>query len=240
MALADAIELNPIDALMVFDGNREAYERVIGITQAEDEGPVQVFISGPTGSGKTALLTARSSQKDLLSRKKVDCYHTGEFVIAVNNEVPDSFFENLGTVDILLLDGFSELVGGDEQALLLTKLLIAERKRQKLATVIVSQKPLEELDVESFEGALDDFEKYTVEPLDAQARIGLVGKLQDMLREKDDTLPKLDDEAIAFVVNDYNPKLGELKTIVRYFVNGAGFEPGTVIDAQTAKSALGK
>ena len=57
MGIADALELNPVDALQVFDGNREAFERVISITQAEDEGPIQVFISGPSGSGKTALLS---------------------------------------------------------------------------------------------------------------------------------------------------------------------------------------
>lgn len=240
MAIADALELNPVDALLVFDGNREAFERVIGITQAEDEGPVQIFISGPSGSGKTALLTARSSQKDLLSRKHVDCYHTGEFVIAVNNDVPDSFFDNLGTVDILLLDGFSELIGADEQAELLTKLMIAERKRQKLTTVIVSQKPLDELDISSFEGAFDDFEIYTIEPLDAAARIEYVKKIQDMLREKDDTLPKLDDETIAYLANDFSENLKNVRTAVRYFINGAEYEPGTVVDLATAKKALGK
>ena len=240
MGIADALELNPVDALQVFDGNREAFERVISITQADDEGPIQVFISGPSGSGKTALLTARSSQKDLLSRKRVDCYHTGEFVIAVNNDVPDSFFENLGTVDILLLDGFSELIGQDPQAELLAKLMIAERKRQKLATIIVSQKPLDELDISSFEGAFDDFEIYKIEPLDAAARVEFVKKIQGMLREKDDTLPKLDEETIAYLANDFSEDLRAVRTAVRYFINGAGYEPGTVVDLAMAKKALGK
>ncbi|MDO5117721.1 MAG: DnaA/Hda family protein [Eggerthellaceae bacterium] len=241
MAIADALELNPVDALLVFDGNRGAFERVIGITQAEDEGPIQIFISGPSGSGKTALLTARSSQKDLLSRKHVDCYHTGEFVIAVNNEnIPDSFFENLGKVDILLLDGFSELIGADEQAELLAKLMIAERKRQKLTTIIVSQKPLEELDISSFDGAFDDFEIYTIEPLDAAARVEYVKKIQDMLREKDVTLPKLDDEAVCYLANDFSENLKDVRTAVRYFINGAGYEPGTIVDLDTAKKALGR
>ena len=65
-------------------------------------------------------------------------------------------------------------------------------------------------------------------------------KIQGMLREKDDTLPKLDEETIAYLANDFSEDLRAVRTAVRYFINGAGYEPGTVVDLAMAKKALGK
>ena len=40
----------PLDTIVVTDGNREAFERVIGVTQ-EHGAPERLFVVGPRGTG---------------------------------------------------------------------------------------------------------------------------------------------------------------------------------------------
>ena len=47
----------PLDTIVVTDGNREAFERVIGVTR-EHGAPERLFVVGPRGTGKTSLLRA--------------------------------------------------------------------------------------------------------------------------------------------------------------------------------------
>lgn len=225
----------PLDTVIVADGNRTAFERVINVVRQHDR-PQQIIVVGPRKSGKTVLLRARSKDRDLLSSKKVAFRAAMEIVNAVNFDAPDSFFEELGSIDVLLVDDFQDFCG-DEVGEMLCKLMLKERARLGLDTVMTSRVPLAELDLDPFEGALEGFEEIAVESLDEQGRVAFVRALRDFY-EQEEGGPSFDDEAVAFIANEFSEDLDDVRHAIQYFMTAAGLSAGDVLDLATVKQAL--
>ena len=230
--------MNPtLDELVVTDANRCAFERVINITQANDA-PVMIYIYGPKGSGKTFALQARFFDRDLLSKRKVVFTHSVELITAFQLDLGDELLSEVGDADILLLDAFDLFFESGDIGPLLCKLLLQERGKRGLSTVITGRKPLSSYDLSSFEGALDSFEEVGVAPLGREDFEQLALKVQSACRKGKSEAPELSDGAIAFIASEYAQSLRDVRNAVCYLLTAAGFEGGRVVDEFEARSAL--
>ena len=148
---------------IVTDENRELYDRVIKVTQAES--PVRLFIYGPASSGKTSLVHERGRERDLLSDKTVAFCHALELVSMFNlGEVGEAFLERAGSADVLLLDGFEAFADGDAVTRELGALLLAERNRKQLSTLVFSRRPLDEFSSDAVGAQLEGYEACEIAP----------------------------------------------------------------------------
>lgn len=160
--------MSSIDEFIVSDENRELFDRVMSVTQADQ--PVRMLVYGPPASGKTTLARARGRERDLLSTKNVMLCHAGELMSFLNlGEVGEDFLERAGTADVMLLDGFEYFFACDEIAVELCRLLLAERNRCALSTIAFSNVPFEELTNDSpIETTLESYERWCLTPLDSE------------------------------------------------------------------------
>ena len=169
-----------LDKIVVEEGNETAFKKVVQSSSLEVP-PFNMVMYGPVGSGKSTAMAARASNRDLLSTKQVDYYHTEEVLLALNHVFPEEFFERMGSVDVLLLDELSRFVrdasAGEDGEIgglaLCLKLLVNERKRLNLTTIIASDVDPSLMDLSFMEGALDDFEFVEVNPLSDAGRAQL-------------------------------------------------------------------
>ena len=230
--------MNPtLDELVVTDANRCAFEQVINITQANDA-PAMLYIYGPEGSGKTFALQARFFDRDLLSKRKVVFTHSVELITAFQLDLGDELLSDAGAADILLLDAFDLFFESGDIGPLLCKLLLQERGKHGLSTVITGRRPLSSYDLSSFEGALDAFEEVGVAPLGRENFEQLALKVQSTCRKRQGEVPRLSDAAIAFIANEHAQSLCDVRDAVRYLLTAAGFKGGHVISEFEARSAL--
>ncbi len=219
-------------------GNDKAVESVEALAQPHDT-PRHLFVVGSEKTGKTTLLRSLAFQKDLFSPKRVSLHAATEMVEAVRFNAPDSFFEDLGTSDVLLVDDFQDFYIDEDEAIGVTlcKLMLNERARLGLDTVIFSRSPLSSFDLTEFEGALDDFEELTIEPLDAEGRKAFVRAVQERYRG-DDGSPTFTDDAVQYLANDFSSDLRDVEKAVRYFMTSAGLDSSDTVDADLAREAL--
>lgn len=228
----------PLDLLVLEDGNRDAFERVIAITQIHDS-PEHLFLVGPEQSGKTMLLRTRAAEKDLLSTKKVSFHSAKEMTAAVRFDVRDDFFENLGSVGVLLCDDFPAFLEDEEAGLMLCKLMLAERDRLGLDTVFTSRVPLSELDLSACDGLLDQFVQLTVDPLSEEGRREFARRMLEAYA-KEGKSPVLDDEAIAYLANEYVASLEEVRLAIKYLMTGSDFGPKDTLSVEAVKSVVAR
>ncbi len=229
--------MNPtLDELVVTDANRCAFERVINITQVNDT-PVMLYIYGPKGSGKTFALQARFFDKDFLSKRKVVFTHSVELITAFQLDLGDELLNDAGAADVLLLDAFDLFFESGDIGPLLCKLLLQEREKHDLSTVITGRRPLSSYDLSSFEGALDSFEEVGIAPLNREDFEQLALKVQSTCR-KGREVPRLSDAAIAFIANEHAQSLCDVRNSVWYLLTAAGFKGGHVIDEFEVRAAL--
>ena len=178
---------------------------------------------GPKESGKTTLVRGRQLDKDLLSTKKVLYRPCSELPEAMRAEVYDGYFEDLGTYEVLFLDDFEGFFDDPEMGPMMCKLLLGERLKRRLDTVITSTKPLSEYDLSDFGGMLGDFEEVTMEALDYTEE----GKS-----------PVLSPEAIAYIAHD----LGQTPTMIRkathFLMTQYEGEPGAELSSAFVEQAL--
>ena len=226
----------PLDEFVKTDGNREAFERIANITQPHDK-PEKIFLVGPKESGKTTLVRGRQLDKDLLSTKKVLYRPCSELPEAMRAEVYDGYFEDLGTYEVLFLDDFEGFFDDPEMGPMMCKLLLGERLKRRLDTVITSTKPLSEYDLSDFGGMLGDFEEVTMEALDDAGLEEYVrGLVEDYTEEVKS--PVLSPEAIAYIAHD----LGQTPTMIRkathFLMTQYEGEPGAELSSAFVEQAL--
>ena len=176
----------------------------------DSDKPEKIFLVGPKESGKTTLVRGRQLDKDLLSTKKVLYRPCSELPEAMRAEVYDGYFEDLGTYEVLFLDDFEGFFDDPEMGPMMCKLLLGERLKRRLDTVITSTKPLSEYDLSDFGGMLGDFEEVTMEALDDAGLEEYVRGLVEDYTEEGKS-PVLSPEAIAYIAHD----LGQTPTMIR-------------------------
>lgn len=214
----------PLDAFVKTDGNREAFDRIANITQSHEK-PEKLFLVGPEQSGKTTLVRARQLDRDLLSTKRVLYRPCAELPEAMRANVYGGFFEDLGTHEVLFLDDFDGFYKDEEMGPKLCQLLLAERERRGLDTVITSREPLSAYDLTLFEGMLDDFEEIAMDALDAEGLEAYVSELAGAYAEEGKS-PVLSSEAIAYIAHDLGEKPDMMRKAVSFLMTQYEGEPG--------------
>jgi chromosomal replication initiation ATPase DnaA len=205
----------PMDRVVLTEGNRAAVSRVRRITGISSASQ-QVFLYGEPESGKTMLLVARTNERDMLSDKVVLYRKCGDLVRAFDGETYDDIFDVLDRVDVLLLDDFSEILGSATGRKLLG-LLLNERIRNGVDTVVASRLPADRCVCPEFNGVLARFEEIEMQKLPDEKRSDYVWTL---IREY--APPAVDlavsGEAVSFLAGAGRYSLGELRSIVRRMI----------------------
>lgn len=226
----------PLDAFVKTDGNCEAFDRIVSLTQPHDK-PEMLFLVGPEQSGKTTLVRARQLDKDLLSTKRVLYRPCAELAKAMRANVYDGFFEDLGTHEVLLLDDFDGFFEDEEIGPKLCQLLLAERERHGLDAVITSRKPLAAYDLSLFGGVFDKFEEITMDELDADGLEIYVTELVGAYAEEGKS-PVLSSEAISYIARDLGEKPDMMRKAVSFLMTQYEGEPGVVLDCDVVAATL--
>ena len=230
-----------VGGFIVTDQNKDLFNRVMGVTQANE--PVRLFVYGPARSGKTTLVQTRGRERDLLSDMEVVFCHANELVSFFNlGEVGEQFLERIGMAEVVLLDGFEHFFDGEDIALQLGKLLISARNKAGLTTLVFSGVPYDELDIDAMEGALDGFERWELVPLDDEGRLELARGVYERERKGSKGAQHstaLTDDALQYIAENHGKDLDEMKSAIRFLVTVAAFDEGQEVDAALARQALG-
>lgn len=235
-----------IDGIVITEDNKEAFETMLGITQAHEE-PKNLFIYGPSGSGKSATAFARSYEKDLLSTRKVVTTHPGELAIAltVMLERSEDFLMRVGETDVLFIDAFDD-------AFLPNNIEVAPEAVQLLAnarmnctdkvkdTIILARKPKTEYANEDLGNILDKFTEIEVKPLSNTAdRAEMIRRVITRMNEKKESRGiTLSDEAIAFMATDEAGTIPYTYHATEAILESKEFDEGTVISIGMLKEIL--
>ena len=194
--------------------------------------PMEVILVGPKLSGKTTLL--RGTQGDLfLIDKEIVCYATGaDIKMNLEIESDDSFFEKIGKVPILLLDN-AELANHSEMGDKLIALLIQERRRQKLDTIITLETPLSEAGFDEAASFLESFDVIPIAPLDLLGQVEYAKLIEKQYCK--DKSPKLDDSAYEYIVESANGSYYEIENRIHYLMVGTDYSNDDVLSALQVK-----
>lgn len=230
-----------VDEFVATEENSELFERVMHVTRAEE--PVRMFVYGPSGSGKSTLAQTRGRERDLLSDKDVMFCHAEELVSFFNlGNVGERFLERAGTADVLLLDGFDRFLDGDAVRAELATLLLRERNRQDLSTIVFSALSLADIPFSSVADELSQFERWRLAPLDEGGRMQLAHAVHDALHATargSQRANRLSEEALEYVATTREGNLPEMKSVLRFLVTEAPFKEGEVVGADLVGVALG-
>lgn len=223
--------------IVVTDGNRSAFERVMGLGDEGGES-VRLFMHGPAGSGKTAVMSARGLGGEAGSKRRMLFTHAAELTTAIRLGTSERLLNDAGEAAVLLIDNFDafyeEGIGLD-----VCRLLLAERNRRGLSTVVAARMPRDSYDLSKLDGVLDEFEDVAVEPLDADGRIEFARRRLKRYQSENEDAPSLSDEALAFVVNEFAGELREVDLALRFLATAAGFEANALVGPLEAQKALG-
>ncbi len=230
-----------IEEFVPTDANRELFNRVMRVTQEPD--PVRMFIYGPQGSGKTTLAQMRGRERDLLSNKEVMFCHVDELASFLSiGEVGEQFLERVGLVDILLLDGFERCLEGDRVRLRLIELLLNERLKKDLSTVIFSSLNLDRVPDGELADLLRDYEQWNLTPLDEAGCLQLTHVVYEALRnsaQQGQRANSLTEGALDYIATSYSSDLSKLKSTLRFLVTQADFDNEAPVEAFLVSLALG-
>lgn len=226
-----------LDGIVFGEGNKEAFELVMSSMEKHDE-PVRLALYGPVGTGKTTLLKTLAEDKNTSSAQQVAFCHAAELMVAVNFDVEDEYYERLGSAKVLFLDGFEDFFAKNADPTI-GVLLLAERRRLGLDTVVVSNVPFGDFDLSSFNGELDSYRYISVSPLSASEREAFVAVMQVLFGKGSSEAPRLDEDATAFLANEFSTDLNDVKHAVMYLVTAADLPSNTLVDIDMVKRLLG-
>ena len=225
-----------LDDIVINDGNKTAFGLMLSAPEKRDE-PLNVFVFGPAGSGKTTMAQARTKTPDLMTGKHMSMCHATELIAFFNlGEMGERFLANIGEIEVLFLDGFEEAFS-EEIGPMLCKLLLAARLQAGLETFVISDKPKEELDLSVFEGVLDQFAPIAVQPLDRDGLIEFVHKMEASYMHRAHPI-EIGDDAAAYLVDEFCKDAAEIRNAVHFLVDPGTFESGTHVDAAMAREAF--
>lgn len=226
----------PLDELVRTDGNRAAIERITNITQ-EHETPERLFLVGPESSGKTELLRARQLDQDLLSPKRVLYRPCKELPEALRANVYEGYLEDLAEHEVLFLDDFEGFWEDEELGPEMCKLLLIERNRRGLDTVISSRKPLAAYDLTVFGKLMDDFEEIHIERLNHDEMVDYVNMLVELYTVEGQS-PVLAPEAIDYIAHDLDVSMEMMRKAMHFLLTKYQGTPGEVLSRHFVEEAL--
>lgn len=234
------------ETMILTDGNREAFEKVIHVNDADDQGnpvnsePVRLFIYGPRGSGKSTLALAKADEPNLLSKKRLMFTHGAEimfFITQPDMEQSDEFLGNVGEADYLLLDGFETFFDGmHDFGPQVPRHLLGARDEAGLSTIVFSNASLEELPADDLEGVFDKYEILPVEPLDDAGLLEYARRAVKKAKRSDAV--QITDEALEYVTLEFSKTAQRIAETISFLLDNADFPDDFVIDVEAAKQAL--
>lgn len=232
--------LTILDTIVITDTNREPFIKVLSITHNSSE-MQNLFIFGPTGSGKSYLATAKSRTKDLLSMKKIMLTHPAELLLLLTSLLDHSqdHLTKLAETDILFIDNFDDAFDIQCRDVVpeAIKYLVQARKRFHRSTVILARNPLSNYDKSDLESTLDDFEVLNVMPLDDTGRRQMVLALQDYVNDGIDNPRTLSDDAVSFLANNFVDDLAYAREGTLSILRSNDYPKGAVITEEMIRKA---
>lgn len=227
-----------LDEIVVTEGNQRAFDAILSIGRTEGE-PRKLFIWGPKGSGKSTVASARGREKDLLSTRRIISCHAQEILAIIKSGINDEFLNEIGEEGILLLDGFDTLFDGDEIGSELGKLLLQERNRNGLSTVVISDMALEHLDTTLLDGVLDDYEQIEVQPLDAAGLQEFAEKIYVSLRNHNDAAPVIAPDALTYIALEFAQEPKDIQNALTFLLTKEGDQTESTLTKDVVKTLLG-
>lgn len=223
------------DDIVITDANQEGFNIAAAALRVDE--PLCIVLCGPVGSGKSTVLQARGRERDLLAPKHGTYAHGKEIAAAINLDVNEGFLERVADVDVLYLDGVNELMEEGEQGLQIVRLLLAERGRRHLSTVVAFDGTEDELKESPLAPVFKDYTVVSVGTLD---EAGLEAFARNMIERFGDSegAPVLTDEAVAYLVSDFAQEAQDIRNAVRYLLTADRFEAGHEITRDEAAEAL--
>lgn len=198
--------------------------------------PLKLFIEGPQQAGKSALVRgwAEDAARNGAGEAVFAC-SGADIAMALQFEADDSFFDKLGATAVLLVDELEPLLRAERGDQLLS-LLLAERDRLGLSTVITSRTPPSAYDVEESANALTSFEVMRLEPLDDEGKRAFVRLVATEYGTADSA--RLREDAVAYLVESKGAHFADLEHAVRYLVTDEDCAAQGELDAPTVQKLL--
>lgn len=197
--------------------------------------PLKLFIEGPHHSGKSTLV--RGFAEDALlsgAGETVFACSGADIAMALQFEADDSFFDKLGAVPVLLVDDLDPLLRTDKGDQLLS-LMLAERERLGLHTILTSCKPFDECGFEDSLKALESFEVASISPLDQEGKRAFVRMVATEYGT--DASPEFNDEVVNSIIEATGGKFDDMENATRYLVTDEDCAAMT-LDSATVKQLL--
>ncbi len=198
--------------------------------------PLKLFVEGPHQAGKSALVrgwAADAAQGE--AGGAVFACSGADIAMALQFEADDSFFEKLGATPVLMVDDVELLLRAEKGDQLLA-LMLAERDRLGLHTVVTSRTPLADCAFDASREAMDAFEVARMEPLGIDGKCAFVRKAAGEYATE--ASPALDDDAVACLVSLMGERFEDLEHATRYLMEDADCAVCETLDAATVKRLL--
>lgn len=196
-------------------GNAEAVQALASLNGLRPL-PLKLFIEGPHRAGKSTLVRGWAEDAARAGEGEIVFACSGaDIAMALQFEADDSFFDKLGAVPVLLVDDLELLLHTDKGDQLLS-LMLAERDRLRLHTILTSRTPLCKCGFEDSLDALGAFETVTMMPLENEGKRAYVRMVaQEYGSEKS---PMLSDEVVTCIIEETGGRFVDMENATRYLV----------------------
>lgn len=227
-----------LDEIVITDGNRQAFEAILSIGR-EHDGPVELFVWGPSGTGKSTIVQARGRERDLLAPRRIVSCHAGEIVAVLQSGANDEFLNKIGEADVLLLDGVDCFADEGDLGPEICRLLLAQRRKLGLDTVVVSDVPMEDIPSEKIRETLSGFSSVEVKPLNAQGLRQFAERIQESLVGKSTDAIRLQEDVLDYVALDFAQNPADVRNALRFLLTEVPEEERGSMTRDKAAELLG-
>ena len=198
--------------------------------------PSKLYIEGPRHAGKSTLVRSWAADAERGSAGEAVFACSGaDIAMALQFEADDSFFEKLGAAPILLIDDIGLLLQAERGDQLLA-LMLAERDRLGLSTVVTSRQPASACEANEAREVLASFEDVHLEPLDHAGKRAFVRLAA--AEYGTDASPLLEEAAVACIVEMMGARFEDLESATRYLMTDDGCAAHETLDAAAVQGLL--
>lgn len=230
-----------IAELVITPENEDTIQRIVNVTQKHEQ-PEQLYLVGPANSGKSTLMEARGTEKDLLSTKKAVYCHASEILamLTIENENADNFLNRIGEVEVLFIDDVEDFLSNESMGAQACGLLIESRAKQGLDTVVSAHTPLSELD-DSLRKVFSGFQELRLPALNEKGACELAkAYVKYLVRTKGESkvVNELSPEAFEYLGKKFCHSLKDMAPAMEFLLTVAEVPTGQSISAETAHMLL--